>query len=111
MKPISYFLCSILSLSVYSQEIEVIRGMMISENGIIFNVDSNGCTIKEDFKVSVSKKDEQNIILLQRIREDLCRSYIPQGVKIFFTYEELGFDEGFVMLANPLIGYVPVALW
>lgn len=106
MKILHYLLFSILSFSIYSTEIEVIRGMIASENGIYFNVDSNGCTIKEDFEVTVTKKDEQNIILLQRIRQDFCRGYLPQGVKLFFTYDELGFDEGFFMLANPLMGYV-----
>ena len=106
MKLIKYFLFISMGLSLCAtEEIEIIRGMMPSDKSISFNVDSNGCTVKEDFSVTVSRKGERTILFLKRIHEDHCRGYMPMGTKISFTYEELHIPEGEFMVANPVIGY------
>jgi hypothetical protein len=106
MKLIKYFLLVFSSCSMFaSEEIEIIRGMMPTDTSITFNVDSNGCTIKEDFMVMVTKKGDRTVLFLKRIHEDLCRGYMPMGTKISFTYEELNMPEGEFMVANPVIGY------
>ena len=106
MKLIKYFLLMFISCSLFaSEEIEIIRGMMPSDTSITFNVDSNGCTSKEDFSVTVNRKGDHTVLFLKRIHEDLCRGYMPMGTKISFTYEELNIPEGEFMVANPVIGY------
>ncbi len=74
-------------------EVERIYGMFIDPKGIVFQVSSNGCTVKKDFKVSIRESYPLQLEL-RRTRPDYCKGYIPYGRKILFTFKELGLNGG-----------------
>ena len=81
---------------------EPLLGVLIRERGIVFQVASSGCTHKSDFKVDVLESFPLQIRLI-RLQEDPCDAFIPLGVRIHFTYRELGIAPGDQLrVVNPL---------
>lgn len=87
---------------------ESILGMVYSETGLEFQVMSYTCTEKSDFAILRldPSSDIRTQFLLIRVIPDICDGYVPYGVKIFYSYEELDLEEGdrFSVL-NPLSTY------
>ncbi|HVK61878.1 MAG TPA: hypothetical protein VM432_10025 [Bdellovibrionales bacterium] len=79
----------------YSQvaEAEPLLGYQPFKHSIAFQVNSGGCTSKNDFVVT-RKVDSEGVTLLKliRIRIDPCRPYFPTGERIRFSYEEIGIE-------------------
>ena len=87
---------------------ELLLGLRYSGEGIDFQVPSTGCTEKSHFVVQRLSPESQisSQLLLIRVVPDYCDAFVPFGVRIAFSYEELGLeeDEPFTLL-NPLSSY------
>ncbi len=84
------------------QELESLLGVLFRDQGIVFQVASNGCTQKSDFKIDVMESDPLQLRLI-RVRPDPCDAYVPLGERIFFSYRELGIIAGDELkVQNPL---------
>ena len=64
-------------------------------------VDSNGCTDAEDFKVVVTDAIGGKQVSIIRVKPDLCRAFFPQGTEVELTTGFVGFGQK-VFLANPV---------
>jgi hypothetical protein len=82
-----------LSSSLFAGEIETIRGFYTDPDGISFQVSSSGCTDKEDFQVQKSNCNPPQLALVRK-KPDLCKAYIPYGVFVQYSWQELGFSKG-----------------
>ncbi|MDG1332296.1 MAG: hypothetical protein P8P74_08190 [Crocinitomicaceae bacterium] len=74
-----------------------LKGISLKDNKLTLRVPSNGCTSKEDIKVDVNKGITglpPFHVTVYRIHPDFCKMYIPQGVEITYTFEELGLQAG-----------------
>lgn len=84
------------------QDLESLLGVLFRQYGIVFQVASNGCTQKSDFKVDVMESFPLQLRLI-RVRPDPCDAYVPLGERIFFSYRELGIVAGDELkVQNPL---------
>lgn len=87
---------------------EPILGLNYDEKGIEFQVRSTGCTEKSDFAMQRLSPESQTTsqVLLIRVEPDFCDAWVPFGVRISYSYEELGLEEGeFFTVLNPLSNY------
>jgi len=84
-----------------SDGLERIMGIQIRRRGVVFQVESSGCTGKADFQVEVFEGSVLQVALI-RTQPDLCRAVEPLGTRIHFSYRELGFEsaEKFIVI-NP----------
>ncbi|MFK7824007.1 MAG: hypothetical protein AB8G05_07620 [Oligoflexales bacterium] len=67
-----------------------IFGVEMTKQGPVFQVYTGGCTEKEDFKVEVLRVKNPVLLRLLRLKPDYCKAYHPYGIKIKFSFEELG---------------------
>lgn len=72
---------------------EAIREARFVDGALVARVDSNGCTQASDFEVSVSDGSPAEITL-RRTKQDLCKSLVPNGVELRWTYADLGLEPG-----------------
>lgn len=72
------------------EPLEPVYGYMQTNRGIFFQVASGGCTYAEDFVVQVEETTDVDIVILIREHFDPCKAFIPYGVTIFKSYEDLG---------------------
>lgn len=92
--------------SVNAFEIEKIMGVTIDGNGITYQVETHGCTHKNDFQI---EKTPSNIndrpsfsLTLKRVISDRCRMYVPYGTFIFYSWDDLNIEpRTYVKIANP----------
>ena len=63
-------------------------------------VDSNGCTKSEDFRIQVSPTAQGQKLAIIRIRPDTCRAFFPEGTEVELMTGAAGF--GSLLVANPL---------
>lgn len=103
--------------TAYSQEIvnsnvpriETIYGLIFTGDTLQIQVESNGCTARESFMVEKLTDPQGNVakLLIVRNHPDWCRAYLPAGVTVEFSKEDLGLDgEINVHIQNPF-GYNP----
>ena len=66
---------------------EVLLGIStdLDAGKVTFEVASNGCTTRKDFRA----KRDGDVLTLFRLRRDACKA-APQRMKVDFTLEELG---------------------
>ncbi|EAT59265.1 hypothetical protein CferDRAFT_1272 [Chlorobium ferrooxidans DSM 13031] len=87
---------TIFSISSYANsESEVLLGLNQTPKTIDIRVATGGCTQKEDFKIDVKKgltEKSPYSITIYRIKNDYCKAYLPEGVLLSFTKEELGIN-------------------
>ena len=87
---------------------EPLLGLLYSADGLEFQVPSTGCTEKSHFVVQRLSMEDQisSQLLLIRQVPDYCDAYVPFGIRISYSYEELGLEvgESFTLL-NPLSRY------
>lgn len=82
--------------------LEELMGVVIAQRGIVFQVFSNGCTDKEDFRVDVVESIPLEVRLI-RVEPDPCRGFLPLGTRLRFSYKELGIQrEETLRVVNPL---------
>jgi hypothetical protein len=90
MKPTALFLGALLlagTALAAGERPESLLGVVTDFDAgkIIFEVASNGCTAKKDFRCDL----KDGTLTLVRVRRDSCKA-MPQREKIVFTLEELG---------------------
>ena len=75
---------------------EPLLGLLYSGEGLEFQVQSTGCTEKSPFVVQRLSPEGQisSQLLLIRVVPDYCDAYVPFGVRISYSYKELGLEEG-----------------
>lgn len=71
---------------------ETIYAISFANNAVQIQVESNGCTSKESFNIQkkIDPSDQLARILIIRNLPDWCRAYLPEGVIIEFSKEDLG---------------------
>lgn len=62
---------------------------LVDDAGITFQVPTGGCTGKENFGLETISPKPLTVRLL-RIRPDYCEAFVPDGVKVHFTFAEIG---------------------
>jgi hypothetical protein len=87
-------------------ERETIHDWYVQADGTIrVQVRSNGCTTKESFEpvVMVDSRTRWSFTVeLRRLQPDLCRAYLPEGVVLVWTRDDLGLPRGgTVRVINP----------
>lgn len=87
---------------------EHLLGVKRVEGGLEFQVQSGGCTERDDFYFNIEKENMGNdLYLIQMIRKtpDSCEAYVPKGVVIFVPFSELNIPDGSsYQIINPLMG-------
>ena len=72
-----------------------LRAVDIGESSVTIRMDSNGCTNKETVEADVDQDGRNEYeIAFDRIKEDHCRAYFPNGTELTWTYQELDIPEG-----------------
>lgn len=78
---------------------------------LVIRVRSNGCTTKDSFEVNVTGSAAGGWsfdMSLTRLHADRCRAFLPQGVALTWTKDELGLPPGAdVVLVNPVENTAP----
>jgi hypothetical protein len=64
---------------------------------------SSGCTQESSFRTDVDREDGVYEVGFRRTTADLCKALAPDGVRLAWTYAQLGIPEGArVRLVNPV---------
>ena len=80
----------------------------IDQRGAEFTVRTGGCTSKDSFELALNPLQDENDeyeLYLERIVDDHCDGWFPEGTKIRYSYEELGIDDvngNILYVLNPL---------
>lgn len=69
--------------------VEQIYGVEMTNNGPVFQVFTGGCTVKDDFEVEILGSNPV-LLRLWRLSPDDCKAYYPYGIKVSFSFDELG---------------------
>jgi hypothetical protein len=78
----------------------------IQADAVTIRINSNGCTTKETLAAEVDQdgRDEYEVAF-DRLQEDRCRAYLPDGIELTYTYDELDIPEGaYVRVLNKIAG-------
>lgn len=71
-----------------------LMGADVSNGIITARVTSNGCTTKDFIGADVEKTgDKRFSVGFYRERQDYCEAYVPEGVELSWTFEELGIPQ------------------
>ena len=95
MKPLVTLLLifTIFPKSIFADTIEELFGYTTSEKGITFQVQTNGCTTKSNFKILTQEGDPVEVYLI-RLIQDPCLADPPYGLSITFDWKELPLRRG-----------------
>lgn len=90
----------------HSSKVEpAILGAVIGAQTLRVIVPSNGCTEKSLLDVGVDKHHGKFYIHVNRVKQDYCKAYLPDGVEIEYSFKELGIPEdATVVVKNRLRG-------
>jgi hypothetical protein len=72
-----------------ADQVESILGFNVDSKGLTYQVASGGCTKKSDFKLNILETHPAQLVLV-RTKVDACEAYLPYGVKLEWTWQELG---------------------
>lgn len=75
------------------EPLEPVYGYMQTSRGIFFQVASGGCTYPDEFFIQVKRNPDIDTVILIREHFDPCKAYIPYGVTIFKSYDDLGIQD------------------
>jgi len=68
-----------------------LRAAEVGPLGVAINIDSNGCTSKDTIEADVDQDGVNEYeIAFDRTREDNCEAYMPDGVQLRWSLDELG---------------------
>jgi hypothetical protein len=95
--------------------LEQLMGVIVDDNGITFQVNSNGCSFRRDFDFHVEERLEQMgphlpafehhyYITVKRLRADVCDRFAATGARLYLSFEELGIQFGKFHVTNPIGG-------
>lgn len=111
-----FLICSI-SIALTQTSAEEIFGYLPTNSGVSFQVKSGGCTHNKDFIFELRRDQFFRVVDLTivRVRPDFCFGYLPMGVKLTFSYEDLSLVQGEKFLVvnpirNPQVGHPPYAI-
>lgn len=118
MKKISFvgvlFLLPVFGFADVDLNLEQLLGVTVNEEGITFQVSSNGCTEKPNFQFGVQileplspmlpALEHHHYITVARMVGDSCENFVPYGTSIFMSFEELGISFGKFHIKNPIGG-------
>ena len=81
---------------------EVVYGYITTQQGITFQVASNGCTTKDSFLISrqQSRPDPTMRVNLVRVKPDFCKGLFFHGTLVTYTFEELELDGKSFIIQN-----------
>ncbi len=99
------FFISSISFATNQRPAEEIFGYLPTNNGVLFQVESGGCTQNRDFIFELRRNQFFRVteVTLVRIRPDYCLEYLPMGIKLKFSYKQMGILQGEKFLViNPL---------
>ena len=81
--------------------LELVFGYAVGIEGVTFQVQSGGCTNKESFRIELQEKEPMGVALY-RVQPDYCEAYLPYGVFVRFSYDEIGLrGNGRFQIVNP----------
>jgi hypothetical protein len=96
---------SVMAASIPQQQ-EALLGLRVTSKGLSYYVYSGGCTKKDDFTVNVMESYPPQL-QLKRLKADDCKGLVPDGLEIFYSWEELGLPKGMPFkVLNPLKDFV-----
>ncbi len=85
---------------------EVLMGVNITDREIELHVASGGCTNRNSFSIEIDKEGAGKlpyVLRVYRVKPDDCEAFLPGGVIVSFSKDELGLSEIFEMsLTNKL---------
>lgn len=86
------------------RSMERLYAASVDADGVRVRAASNGCTDVEDFDAKVRRRgDDRFAVRFYREDADYCRALLPDGVELFFAYEDLGLPPGVsVTIDNPI---------
>lgn len=110
-----FLLCGSSAVFGSSDTVEQLLGVSTNESGITFQVGSNGCTYKRDFKFDVEEKlqemgpllpalEHNYYITVKRTLADTCTASVPYGTQMFMSFKDLGIHFGKFHVTNPIGG-------
>lgn len=76
--------------SIDSKQLEVLRGYVVTDEGVVFQVYSGGCTGKSNFNLESEQHGNRVYLSLYRNEPDFCKAFFPYGVYLKFSYADLG---------------------
>ncbi len=77
--------------------LEVLKGISLTADSLIFRVATGGCTEKDHFKVNVDKGitgQPPYLVSIYRMVPDSCEGHFPEGVEIEVSREEYEIGHG-----------------
>lgn len=81
---------------------EIPLGIEVTPEDVNLRVYSGGCTSADDFELAVDKASPPRLTVT-RLRPDVCRAYLPDGVVLKFSRASIGLAKGSgVVLVNAL---------
>lgn len=83
-----------------------LKSVDIGETDVTIRMPSNGCTNKDTVEASVDQDGKNEYeVAFDRIKDDNCRAYFPNGIELTWSYDELGIPEGtYVRVLNDIAG-------
>ena len=83
-----------------------LKAVDIGGADVTIRIASNGCTNKDTVDASVDQDGKNEYeIAFDRIKEDNCRAFFPNGIELTWSYEELGIPAGaYVRVLNDIAG-------
>jgi len=83
------------SMTVKTQfGLPALRAAEVGIFGVAINIDSNGCTTKKTIEAEVDQDGENEYEIAFDLRkEDTCEAYMPDGVQLRWSREELDIPE------------------
>jgi hypothetical protein len=90
MKTLMIMILATFGLNSHAETFEKILGYNYDDSGIELQVFSGGCTDKTSFQIV--RRDLNQILTFgfKRISYDGCLALIPYGVKVKYSYAEMG---------------------
>lgn len=72
---------------------EVLMGINITDSEIELHVASGGCTNKNSFSIEIDKGSigkPPYVLRVYRVKSDNCEAFLPNGVSVRYSKDELG---------------------
>lgn len=89
------------AVTAASAQLEPVSQLRLDGQSLSVVVGSNGCTDISSFEVRIEESQPASLSLVRR-QPDLCKAIVAEGVRLSWTYEELGVKAGqAVRVMNP----------
>jgi hypothetical protein len=73
---------------------------------VTVTVHSNGCTQREHFRADVKRHGQPDsyTVTFHRVQEDFCKALVLDGVRLTWTYAELGLPQDAQVIVGNRVG-------